>query len=434
MLIFSDIFPTFDGMKMKGARRKPETVKVGNITVRVYRREKNLNGKTYAVFEVADYSTGRRVMHSISDHSKAIEKAQTIARQLSTGEATAAGMRNGDAASFGRAVELLAPTGAPLEIAASVYAKCFEILGGDRMIEAANFFQKHRPDLLTRKAVAEVVAELVAAKEARGKSPRYIGDLSARLTRFAKAFAVDIGTVTTADVQRWLDGLKVAPQTAKNFRTVIHTLFEFAEARGYIVKDGNPVQGVETIKAKGGAIEIYTPAEIAALLEAAPADFRPVLALGAFAGLRSAEAERIEWKDINLAANRITVAADKAKTASRRIVPILPNLAAWLRPYAGHSGRVWKGSPDDLRTARAGAVEKAKTAWKDNAARHSFISYRLAEVQDVPKVALEAGNSPGVIFKHYRELVEPEAAKAWFAVAPEAPANVIPMAKGVANA
>jgi hypothetical protein len=34
-------------------------------------------------------------------------------------------------------------------------------------------------------------------------------------------------------------------------------------------------------------------------------------------------------------------------------------------------------------------------------------------------VALEAGNSPEVIFSHYRELVTPEAATAWFSVKPE---------------
>lgn len=40
-------------------------------------------------------------------------------------------------------------------------------------------------------------------------------------------------------------------------------------------------------------------------------------------------------------------------------------------------------------------TDKAKKVkWKKNALRHSFISYRVAETQDVPKVALEAGNSP----------------------------------------
>ena len=46
------------------------------------------------------------------------------------------------------------------------------------------------------------------------------------------------------------------------------------------------------------------------------------------------------------------------------------------------------------------------------------IRYRVAKTQDVAKVSLEAGNSPQMIFKHYRELVQPDAAKAWFAIMP----------------
>jgi integrase len=321
----------------------------------------------------------------------------------------------------------LHPLGIALEVAAGNYAKACEIMGGDFVIEAATFYARHRADKITKRTVAEVVAELIAAKEARGKSARYLGDLSARLNRFAQSYAVDVSTVTTSDVQRWLDGLKVAPQTAKNFRTVLFTLFQFAEQRGYILKGGNPVADTESISANGGAIEIYSAKEITELLQAASPDFLPVIALGAFAGLRAAEAERLEWADIDLAGGFITVASDKAKTRSRRLVPILPNLSAWLSPYAGQTGQVWKHGPNIIRAARAETVEAAKTPWKDNALRHSFISYRLASIQDAAKVALEAGNSPGVVFKHYRELVKPDAAAAWFAVTPEGPANIVSM-------
>lgn len=61
----------------------------------------------------------------------------------------------------------------------------------------------------------------------------------------------------------------------------------------------------------------------------------------------------------------------------------------------------------------------AAFAWKHNALRHSFISYRVADIQNVAQVALEAGNSPQMIFKHYRELVRPAAAKEWFAIKPK---------------
>jgi hypothetical protein len=67
-------------------------------------------------------------------------------------------------------------------------------------------------------------------------------------------------------------------------------------------------------------------------------------------------------------------------------------------------------------------------AWKHNALRHSFCSYRLAIIKNAAQVALEAGNSPQMIFANYRQLVtETEAAK-WFAVCPpKAAENVVPL-------
>ncbi len=61
---------------------------------------------------------------------------------------------------------------------------------------------------------------------------------------------------------------------------------------------------------------------------------------------------------------------------------------------------------------------KIPGGWRQNALRHSFISYRVALTGDVARTALEAGNSPKMIFRHYREVVTEEDAKAWFAITP----------------
>jgi hypothetical protein len=58
--------------------------------------------------------------------------------------------------------------------------------------------------------------------------------------------------------------------------------------------------------------------------------------------------------------------------------------------------------------------------WEDNALRHSFTNYRLAAVPNTAQVALEAGNSPQMIFGHYRELVRAMDAGKWFGITPEA--------------
>src|SRR5262245_55392152 len=119
--------------------RKPETVKVGGSVVKIYRRQKlhKASGTRYRVFEVADYTGGERRLQSFSDHDEARAEAKRIANRLSTGNAEAALMRGSEAASYGRAVDLLRPTGIALEVAAATFAKAFEILGGDQIIEAA---------------------------------------------------------------------------------------------------------------------------------------------------------------------------------------------------------------------------------------------------------------------------------------------------------
>jgi integrase len=430
-LTFADSLPTIGDMKRK-QRSKPEVVKVGNVMVRIYKRCREVSSTIYTSYYVEDHTSGKRRWRVFADHAEARREAEKLAGQVSSGQATAAEMTNAEAASYGRAVELLRPSGIALELAAAHFAKAVEILGSDEVTEAAKFYKLHRLGQVTRKTVAQVAKELREKKEKgtqKGKpaSARYLGDLRARLNKFVESFGGDISTITGADVQGWLD--KFTGQTARNYRTVLSTLFNFAEKRKYIAKGMNPMAEVEQIAAVEGDVEIYTPDEISAILKAAPADFLPLVALGAFGGLRAAEAGRLTFEKIDLAGGFIHIDKDIAKKKSRRLVPIQPNLAKWLAPYANKSGKVWKGNENELRDIRAEAVKAAGIPWRPNALRHSFCSYRLADTDDINKVAIEAGNSPDMIHKHYRELVKPTAAKAWFAVAPETPENVIHVGK-----
>jgi len=97
--------------------------------------------------------------------------------------------------------------------------------------------------------------------------------------------------------------------------------------------------------------------------------------------------------------------------------------------------------PRNQRRSRRTVMPGAETAeeegwkpfdWKHNALRHSFISYRVAAVKNIAEVSLEAGNSPQMIFQHYREVVDADEAKMWFAIAPDKDEKVIPMTKAAA--
>lgn len=188
------------------------------------------------------------------------------------------------------------------------------------------------------------------------------------------------------------------------------------------------MDGVAKARLSDTEIQIFTPEEMERLLSTVRPELVPYLTIGAFAGLRTAELQRLDWSDVKLTERFIEVSAKKAKTGSRRLAPITDNLQAWLLPHAKASGPVAQFA-DNLgreRNRLAASVNDkwpdAGFEWKRNGLRHSFVSYRLASVMDTAQVALEAGNSPQVIFKHYRQLVTEAEANRWFSLFPPSPA------------
>lgn len=287
------------------------------------------------------------------------------------------------------------------------------------------------PHLRARSAscpVKTAVEKLIESKRGEGRSSRYILDLSWRLDAFGEVFGERrVSDISAADIQHWLAGMPVAAQTRNNHRRVVGTLFEYAERMGW--RQGkNPALAVPVAKVTRKRPAILCAAELKALLDAASAEIRPALAIGALAGLRRAEIERLDWREIKLARGFIDVGGEKAKTGRRRLVPVCASLAAWLAPYAQQSGRV---APTEFRFnqlfGEAREAAKLKEGWSGNELRHGYASARLAETRNAALVAEEMGNSVAVVRSHYAEVLTPEEAASYFAVMPGAPQNVVKM-------
>lgn len=283
----------------------------------------------------------------------------------------------------------------------------------------------------------EVLVELIEAKRALGVSAVYLKDLG-RLEKFCKAHNRPLLSITVADVEQFLDGLKAAPRTRNNYRRNLTTVFQFASRRGYAPKNYDLMDGVAKARAADAEVEIFSPLEFQEMMAASRSELISYLAVAAFAGLRAAEIQRLDWKEVNLPERYIEVKAAKSKTASRRLVPITDNLYLWLTSRRETSGQVapfenmakqidWLVR--DVNKQRVKDKKEPNFAWKHNGLRHSFISYRLATEKDTAQVALEAGNSPTMIFKHYRQLVTEAEADRWFAIRPDAEEDITPMPK-----
>ena len=403
----------------KQSDKWPRKVTIGRVTVKVYKR---LTPAGKVGFRVANYSTGERRLDSYDKETDAMDAANKLARQLSQRDVLSASMTREQSIEYASVVQSLQPFGLTLSAAVAAIVEAVKLTGDLPTVAAAVRFYKAKHKAITPKSVADAVAELLALKKARGAAERYNEDLKFRLEKFAGAFPCDIGSVTAADVQAWLDnqkkpnGEKLSTQSYNNNRRVSNLLCEFAASRNYAHE--NVVEQVDKVKIKNGECEVFTPAEAAKLLANGAEDFLPCLALGLFAGIRSAELERLKWQDIDLKQRHIVVGKNAAKTASRRIVPIADNLALWLAPYAERQGNIWTQGRVLFHKREHTTAKAAGIRWKRNAMRHSFASYSFALCNDAGRVAGFCGNSPKVIHRHYKQLCTQADAQKFFEVKP----------------
>jgi integrase len=310
--------------------------------------------------------------------------------------------------------------GVSLTAAMDEWASARKAAGEITLSDAVRFYAANRVDLLAVRTITQTADEFVESRRGSGVSDIYVRNCKASLKRFTDRVSGNITDVTVADINRFLKGLKgLGPVSRNGIRRNIVTMFGFAKRNGYLHPDRKTAaEQSESFKQEETEIEIFTPEEMERMLLAAHARILPLMAIGAFAGIRSAEIHRLDWEDIKWDRGHIEIAGKKAKTAARRLVPLPENLKAWLNPWRGETGKII--SITDYAGALSDTAVKAKIpgGWRQNALRHSFISYRVAETGDVARTSLEAGNSPKMILRHYREIVDEEATKAWWSIHP----------------
>jgi integrase len=207
---------------------------------------------------------------------------------------------------------------------------------------------------------------------------------------------------------------------------LLAVILEQAVEYGYI--DRNPARGKKRLLKEDKPTRSYLqPDQVAALLSAARRlDFegregevgrrRPLLATLTLAGLRISEALDLRWRDIDLAARRLGVAASKTATGIREVdlTPVLRDLLTEHRARSRYkqpqdfvfpTSRGKRDNPSNVRNRiLAAAVDRANAELREvgrepmpaltpHSLRRTFISLLLATGADVPYVMAQAGHS-----------------------------------------
>ena len=275
------------------------------------------------------------------------------------------------------------------------------------LLEAVEFFIRHTRPEGGAKSLNDAIEELLAVKTKAGKKESYIKGLGWSLRKFAADFSgASMHEISRDDFEGWLDEEDFSLATRRNYIRDCGILFNFAVGKKWM--PGSPAEGIEKPDIEDREIVALPIRQAARLLLVARnvPEFRPFLApvaIQLFAGLRTSEIRTLDWSEVR--DEQIIVLASKAKTRQRRTVAISANLASWLASErkvsrsVAPNGRAW-------RTGFSALVEAAKiNPWPRNALRHSFGSYHYALHKNENLTAAEMGNSPQMVFQHYRAVV-----------------------------
>lgn len=299
------------------------------------------------------------------------------------------------------------------------------------LAEAARHYGELLADRARSWTVDEAAEVWLASREQKGRSEGYLWDAERRLKRFRDIHgSTSLADITTAELDAWVNGMGLGPQSVRNYLTVLSSMFSYAMKQGRSPR--NPVVNVERPDVVRDEPGILAPGELRRLLQHLPDDTVPYVVLSAFAGLRPMEVRRLKWQDLNFQTGLITVKSGTAKTKRRRTVPMTENLKAWLRPLAQAAGPVVELADLTVRQKRLKpARERAGLLhWPHDCLRHSAATYWLQTEGDAARVALWLGHSQDVLHEHYKGLLaDPAHAAEWFAILPpaERAGKVIPI-------
>lgn len=315
--------------------------------------------------------------------------------------------------------------------------QAFDKLGGTYpLADAVAFFLKHhRPPEFTIR-LKDATALYIDDKERDGLRPRTVHGIGWTLKLFNTATDnPHVHEITQQQVEAFLKGLrakngkdKATRRSWEIHRGALHGFFEWCAASD--ASTNRPF----TFANPAATVRKFSSRQVREEQDAKPATTSPEdvrrmfsvlmrwrggvlvrpFAFLYFAGIRPDELKRMAGRErelVNLKTRTITIPANVSKTRHERQVAISDNLAAWLKAFPGEL------IPTNFEALNK-KVRKHFELTHDEA-RHSFISYHVALHRSIGDAALQAGNSEGIVKRHYLNTHTQDEGSAFFRSVPD---------------
>lgn len=288
--------------------------------------------------------------------------------------------------------------------------------------EAAQIAVERNRELLRGIPVSELLKRYAdEVSESRAWSTKYRCTWRQYSAKFAAKFGErNVSTLTEHELQEWHASQYSSASYFNSALAVISPAFTWAVNKRILRE--NPFDRIERRKVQSTeGVDIFTLSECRSLLDAAQANGTLLpFSILLFAGIRPNELTRLTWADIREDADAalfIHIRPTVSKTRSVRLVRIREPLRSLIATELKHSPSgplVPTGWQRKAKVTRAAAGLQNRA----DAARHSFASYLLAAGESVDSVRADLGHSKGsdMLFKHYRGIVSPADAAAFWSM------------------
>ena len=308
---------------------------------------------------------------------------------------------------------------------------------GKTLLQVAEFYKAHLDADQQRKdsALVAVLAQDWYESKKGGKSKRLRPTTLKGILESAEALKKlfpekRVAEVTTADINKYLDSLRVELRRKFNVRSRLSQFFNWCIAHGHLIT--NPCEKID-IHVEGKDVKIFTPAEALRLMTLCrkTPEYKDLIlyhAISLFAGLRPSECQLLRWEQVHMEEKIITVLAATSKIKETRNVPVETNLLAWLEAFTPEK-------PHGFVTPQANLIQRLKnfhaalgyrvaeqnpdaSTWPQDVLRHSYGSYWLGKYKQRAVLAEHMGNSLQIIKKHYRQVVSKSATVEYWRITP----------------
>ena len=325
-------------------------------------------------------------------------------------------------AQHGTGTRILPP--AQADSAVRAFAMLGEDAAPETLLDAVREYINSHKTRLASVPFEDAFKQFADAQPRSASYSQSLRQFRARLTALHGRMLCDI---TARDIEQ---AMKDFPPSVFNFGLrILGGIFNYGRKRDLCIS--NPIEKLDRKKLPPRETEIYTPAQVAALLEASDASLIPWLCVCMFAGLRASEARKMTWGDFDFAENFIRVRAAVSKTHRPRAIPMEANLRKWLLPYRREdSALIAPQGLNVLRSQLRTAHQTSGVRQIKHGPRHSYASYLLARDGSIDALLLNMGHEDAATtFRHYHRVASGRAAKTFWSIRPsEAGAGkIVPM-------